>query len=77
MKTLILLILTTTITSCTTKNKFGECYGLANKEDIKKETLVYDYSTWNVFLGIIMSGSTIVPINVVGFNLICPIGEKK
>lgn len=45
MKTLILLILTTTITSCTTKNKFGECYGLANKEDIKKETLVYDYST--------------------------------
>ena len=50
---ILLLIGLLLLGSCTKKTKFGECVGLANKDEIKKETLVYDYNGWNIFLAFI------------------------
>lgn len=73
MKTVVLLSLLLCFSACSTSTDLGECIGVSDKENKKYE---YEVNLKNVFLAIIFSETLIVPINVVGWNLKCPM-EKK
>lgn len=75
-KLMTILLLTLLATSCTKSTKHGECIGLANEDEIKVEKLNYKYSKWNIFLAVIFSETLVAPVNVVGYNLRCPVGVK-
>lgn len=78
-KFLVMSLLFSTIlmsTSCTTKTSHGECVGLST-DTIKNPNKVYQTDFKNVALAVFFFQTIWVPINVIGYNLDCPIAEKK
>ncbi len=57
------------VSGCTTENSKGECVGIL---DHKAPGTKYEFSVWNVVLGLVFSETIIVPIYVVGKALECP-----
>ena len=73
-QTLFIMLLSMTLVSCTTHTKYGACIGLVDRQDPK---LRYEVSWWNVFLGISLSETIIVPVYILAKDIQCPEGEYK
>jgi len=66
----LLLIICILVTGCTSKTEFGPCIGI-NQE--KKPDLRYEYSGWNIAMGVIFAELIAPPIVVVLNELQCPV----
>jgi len=53
-----------------------ECYGLLDKDKIKKDNMVYDVVIENVVLSVIFCETVFIPIWLIGFQLYCPANQK-
>jgi hypothetical protein len=73
MKKSLLIITLLALTSCTSKNEYGECVGLNGGE---QPGLNYKYSAWNIGVGLFFSGLLVPPIVVALDGLKCPSGPK-
>lgn len=73
MNKLIMIILLTTLSACSTRTDLGECIGADDRED---KRFLYDVNLKNVIIGILFFQTVLVPINVVGWNLKCPMELK-
>lgn len=67
------LILCVIFTSCESKTKYGDCIGIAEKED---PVLNYDYSIQNIVVGAILVEMIFPPIIVVVKEIKCPVSKK-
>jgi hypothetical protein len=61
------------LAGCTKRTQFGDCVGLMDTEDAK---LNYDYSKWNIFVGILFSETLVVPVLIIAKGYECPMGVK-
>lgn len=61
------------VSGCKKHTEQGPCIGISDRE---QEGLVYEVSFRNVVLAIIFSETIFVPVNVIFWNLKCPVGEK-
>jgi hypothetical protein len=52
-------------------------YGLANEDTHKNNSIQYELSFGSVACAIIFSETLIVPVYVVGWDLMQPVGKKK
>ncbi len=73
MKHLILIALVSCLLGCTRSTSVGDCIGITDKE---YSGFVYEYSKKNIIIGIIGVETVVVPINVLLYNLKCPIGDR-
>lgn len=73
MKKLLLITLILTSIGCTSETKFGNCVGVFDQKDPKKE---YKLSGWNIGLGLFFSEMIIPPILVLTNQTFCPVGNK-
>ncbi len=76
MKCICIFLMCLTLMACTTKTKYGECYGLRNNIP-PNQSLQYEVSWWNIAMGIILMETLVVPLNVAGWNFYCPTGTKN
>lgn len=58
---------------CSSRTDYGKCIGLNGKEDPK---LQYNYSAWNIGMGLFFSGLILPPLFVALDELKCPVGNK-
>lgn len=61
------------LSSCTSKNQYGDCIGLNQKENPK---LKYQYSAGNIAVAVVFAEMVAPPIIVLLNELKCPVGEK-
>ena len=73
MKKLTIIVLMLSASACTSKTEHGRCIGLNGDEDPK---LKYEYSAWNIGMGIFFSSLVIPTIYVALDQLKCPVGTK-
>ncbi len=73
--TAMMLALTLAATGCQTSTTYGECKGFFNSDE-KNPNLEYHYSTRNIVLAVIFSGSLLWPVLTGGLWLECPTGPK-
>lgn len=73
-KLLTVLMVGTLCSSCIKHTEYGECIGVQDKAQMKKE---YRLSYWNIFIGLIFSETIIVPVVVALDDVYCPTGENK
>lgn len=59
-------------TGCVDRTSYGRCVGLNTPRD---SSLVYDYSTRNVVVGLLLSETVIVPVVVAFKQLECPVAR--
>lgn len=62
------------LAGCATQTEYGSCVGINGDQDPK---LKYEYSAWNIAMGVLFIELIIPPIFVVMDELKCPVGEKK
>lgn len=73
MRTIVVvIILATFLTGCVGKTEYGQCKGLNGQED---PTLVYEYSAWNMAVGILFLELILPPIDVLLNKLKCPVAR--
>lgn len=75
MRILVLLLL---LTSCGNhqlihENVVYDCYGLFDKDEVKKPNVVYEISIGNMIGTFILSETVFVPVWNLGFNTYCPV----
>lgn len=70
-----MLALTLFVTGCQTSTAYGDCQGIFTESD-KNPNLEYHYSTRNIVLAVIFSGSLLWPVLTAGLWLECPTGPK-
>jgi hypothetical protein len=73
MKTLTISLILLVLLGCTTKTQYGKCTGLNGHEDPK---LTYEYSAWNIAVGIFFFGLIVPPVMVALDGLKCPVGSN-
>jgi hypothetical protein len=74
MKRIAIAVMVLAILSgCTSSTPHGECIGLNGEEDPK---LKYNYSAWNIGVGLVTISMIIPPIYVLLEQLKCPVGRK-
>lgn len=69
------LSLATCLSGCVTETQYGDCKGLATKDE-EDPNLIYKVKTWNVVAAVIFSPSLIWPALTGAFWLYCPEGKK-
>ena len=69
----LIVLLMLTLASCSSSNDLGKCVGLNGHEDPK---LNYEYSAWNIGVGIVFSELIVPPIIVALDELKCPVSKK-
>lgn len=74
-KYLISLMICLFFSACTTQNQYGECKGLANKEE-RRADLTYEVKKLNVFWAVLFSETLAVPVLTAAFWVWCPVGKK-
>ena len=76
---LFLFILSFNLIACTSSTEYGNCVGLPDIEEAKKQNpnIIYKISTKNVILGVIFVEMIIPPIIVVLDETYCPVGVKN
>lgn len=62
------------VNGCASETQFGKCIGIAGDKDPK---LQYEYSTRNIVLGAMFSGTIFAPIVVALKEIQCPVGVKQ
>jgi hypothetical protein len=81
MKKVLLIIMITMLASCGNAMKIDkklcDTYGMFDKEEKKCEGVEYRLIKRNAIPAIILSGSILVPVYIIGFDLYEPIGKKK
>lgn len=79
-KTLVFILLVGLLTSCaeekTINNVTYQPYGLFNQEAVKCDSIVYQVSPWAVVGGIVFSETVIVPVYIVGWEIMDPVKVK-
>ena len=70
MKKSLLVAVCLILSSCTSKTEYGKCVGLNGKEN---PGLRYEYSAWNIGLGILFFTLILPPVFVVLDELKCPV----
>jgi uncharacterized protein YceK len=76
-KLLVAIMLTTLITGCGSPIQRNgvvyECYGLIDKDEVKKDGIQYKSETGNVVWSVLLLGTFVVPIWLMGYELYCPV----
>jgi len=69
------------MTSCgkpmTVNDKFYDCYGFFDSDELKQEEMNYSFVKKNLIPGIIFSETIVVPLLIFGYTSHCPVGLKK
>jgi len=77
---LIVTMIGITVSGCGDRKVIGgveyDTYGLLNQDDKKNPDIQYEVIWGNIFWGIVLSETIIVPIYVFGFSLFEPVGPK-
>jgi hypothetical protein len=71
MKYIIVLLL---LVGCTSNTQYGKCIGLNGQEDPKLE---YEYSAFNIGVGLVFVETIIVPLVVAFDELKCPVSSLE
>lgn len=69
-----LLLFSLILSGCASSTQYGKCVGLNSQEDPK---LRYEYSAWNIAIGVIFLELVIPPLFVVLDELKCPVDKKE
>jgi hypothetical protein len=54
-----------------------DSYGIANEETQKNPNINYEISVWSVVWGIVFFETIIVPIYILGWDLMTPVSSKN
>lgn len=73
-KLALILAMALTFSACTSSTQYGECIGINDDEN---PALRYEYSAWNIIVGVIFVETIFVPALVVLNDLKCPVGKKN
>jgi hypothetical protein len=68
---IVAVLLVVGLAGCASRTNYGECIGLNGDRNPK---LRYEYSAWNIAMGIIFFGLVVPPIFVALDQLQCPVG---
>jgi hypothetical protein len=72
-KLLVSLALLTFVAGCRTETQYGECIGIADKQD---PSLVYEVSIRNAIVSVFFFQTVIVPVLWLLDSVKCPVGPK-
>ncbi len=72
-KLMALLMTCMLLVGCTSETEFGPCIGAFDDKDVTK---TYALDKGNVFVAFVLSETLIVPIYVLSYETLCPVGNK-
>jgi hypothetical protein len=78
-KLVVIFCLAVMLTACggaTVNGVMYDSYGLANEDTHKNPNINYEVSVASVVLGIILCETIIVPVYIIGWDLMKPVGPK-